>query len=106
MRRKAPVRLGAANTALHVGGHAWAAPAVGMQLLITTLLPLLLTPRIRNLHHHLLWCNPPCLQLYISLYNTIWLFVFACVAYGVGSCLTGETARLPIVGDAADAQVP
>lgn len=28
----------------------------------------------------------PGLQAYISLYNSIWLFVFACVAYGVVSC--------------------
>ena len=37
--------------------------------------------------------------------NTIFLFLFACVAYGVGSCLAGQTARLPLVADAADAQV-
>lgn len=28
----------------------------------------------------------PGLQAYISLYNSIWLFVFVCVAYGVVSC--------------------
>jgi hypothetical protein len=27
----------------------------------------------------------PGLQAYISLYNSIWLFVFACVAYGIVS---------------------
>lgn len=47
----------------------------------------------------------PGLQVYITLYNTIFLFLFACVAYGMGSCATGQTARLPIVADAADAQV-
>lgn len=45
------------------------------------------------------------LQTYITAYNSIWLFTFACFAYGVGSCLVGQTARLPIVGDAADQQV-
>ncbi|KAL4856315.1 hypothetical protein ACK3TF_003128 [Chlorella vulgaris] len=47
----------------------------------------------------------PGLQVYISGYNTIFLFLFACVAYGVGSCLVGQTPRLPLVADAADAQV-
>ncbi|DBB11553.1 TPA: hypothetical protein ACH3X3_006949 [Trebouxia sp. C0006] len=47
----------------------------------------------------------PGLQAYISLYNSIWLFVFACVAYGIGSCLTGQTPRLPFIADAADQQV-
>ncbi|KAL4419302.1 hypothetical protein ABPG77_001634 [Micractinium sp. CCAP 211/92] len=47
----------------------------------------------------------PGLQLYITLQNTIFLFLFACVAYGVGSCIVGQTARLPLVSDAADAQV-
>ncbi|PRW39238.1 TIC 20- chloroplastic [Chlorella sorokiniana] len=47
----------------------------------------------------------PGLQIYITLYNTIFLFLFACVAYGMGSCATGQTARLPIVADAADAQI-
>ena len=47
----------------------------------------------------------PGLQLYITTYNSIFLFLFACVAYGVGSCLVGQTARLPLVADAADAQV-
>lgn len=45
------------------------------------------------------------LQVYITAYNSIWLFTFACFAYGVGSCLVGQTARLPVVGDAADQQV-
>jgi hypothetical protein len=47
----------------------------------------------------------PGLQLYISAYNTIFFFVVACVAFGVGSCLAGLTARLPLVADAADAQI-
>lgn len=45
------------------------------------------------------------LQFYISIYNSIWLFVFVCVSYGIGACLTGQTPRLPFVGDAADQQV-
>jgi uncharacterized membrane protein len=47
----------------------------------------------------------PGLQIYISLYNTIWLFVFACVAYGVGSSFLGKVARLPLIADAADQRV-
>jgi hypothetical protein len=47
----------------------------------------------------------PGLQIYITLSNTIFLFLLASVSYGVGSCLVGQTARLPIVADAADAQV-
>lgn len=45
------------------------------------------------------------LQLYITLYNAIFLFIFVCVAYGVGSALTGKAARLPFVAEAADAQI-
>ena len=47
----------------------------------------------------------PGLQLYITLSNTVFLFVVACVAYSVGSSLVGKSARLPIVGEAAEAQV-
>lgn len=47
----------------------------------------------------------PGLQLYITAYNTIFIFVFACVAFGVASCMAGRSAKLPIVGDAADAQI-
>lgn len=47
----------------------------------------------------------PGLQLYITGYNTIFIFIFACVAYGVGGSLAGRSARLPIVSEAADAQV-
>lgn len=42
----------------------------------------------------------------INLYNTIWLFVAASVAYGSGSSLLGTVARLPLVGSAADQRVP
>ena len=45
------------------------------------------------------------LQIYISGYNTIFFLLFICVALGIGSCMAGTTARLPIVSDAADAQV-
>ena len=51
------------------------------------------------------WPPLPPPSLPTRSYNTIFLFLFACVAYGVGSCMTGQTARLPLVGDAADAQV-
>ncbi len=47
----------------------------------------------------------PGLQIYITLYNTIWLFVAVCVAYGIASCLLGQTARLPYLAEAADQQV-
>ena len=45
------------------------------------------------------------LQLYIQLYNAIFLFIFAAVVYGVVSSMIGQTARIPLVADAADAQV-
>jgi len=45
-------------------------------------------------------------QLQISMYNTVWLFTFACVVYAMASSLLGQYARLPLVADAADAQVP
>ena len=45
------------------------------------------------------------LQAYISAQNTVWLFVTACVLYGVGASLLGQTARIPFVADAADQQV-
>lgn len=45
------------------------------------------------------------LQMYIASYNAIWVFVFACVVYGVVACLAGAKPRLPIVADAADHQV-
>ncbi|KAK9864431.1 hypothetical protein WJX84_007833 [Apatococcus fuscideae] len=47
----------------------------------------------------------PGLQIYIQAYNTIFLFVFICVAYGIGSCLLGKTPRLPLISDAANQQV-
>ena len=45
------------------------------------------------------------LQAYISAQNTVWLFVTACVLYGIGSSLLGLMARIPFVADAADQQV-
>lgn len=47
----------------------------------------------------------PGLQLYITGYNTIFIFIFACVLYGVGNCMAGTNGRLPLVADAADAQI-
>jgi hypothetical protein len=47
----------------------------------------------------------PGLQLYIVAYNTIFIFMFASVAYAVASCMAGRNARLPVVAEAADAQV-
>ncbi|CAI5513311.1 unnamed protein product [Closterium sp. Naga37s-1] len=45
------------------------------------------------------------LQLTIIFYNTVFLYLFACFVFGVVSCLLGKTPRLPIVAEAADAQV-
>lgn len=45
------------------------------------------------------------LQLYITLCNTIFLFVTISVAYGLGSCMVGQSPRLPLVADAADQQI-
>eukprot|EP01025_Chloroclados_australasicus_P017451 TRINITY_DN18910_c0_g1_i2.p2 TRINITY_DN18910_c0_g1~~TRINITY_DN18910_c0_g1_i2.p2 ORF type:complete len:230 (-),score=9.40 TRINITY_DN18910_c0_g1_i2:355-1014(-) len=44
------------------------------------------------------------LSAYMLAYNTIWLFVFVCVSYGIGACLVGFTARIPLVRDAAEQQ--
>jgi hypothetical protein len=44
------------------------------------------------------------LQLYIQVYNAIFLFVLVAVVYAVGSSIVGSTARIPLVADAADAQ--
>eukprot|EP00898_Chlorokybus_atmophyticus_P005886 jgi/Chlat1/6299/Chrsp44S05873 len=46
------------------------------------------------------------LQIYISFYNTVFFFIFACFLLGVSSCLAGRVPRLPLVADAADNQVP
>ncbi|KAF8070935.1 TIC20-II [Scenedesmus sp. PABB004] len=45
------------------------------------------------------------LQAYITAQNTVWIFVAACVAYGVASSLLGQAARIPLVADAAEQQV-
>lgn len=45
------------------------------------------------------------LQAYIVVQNTIWIFVAAAVLYGIGASLTGQTARIPLVADAAEQQV-
>ncbi|CAD7700105.1 unnamed protein product [Ostreobium quekettii] len=47
----------------------------------------------------------PPLSILTAGYNTVWLYVFFCVVYGMGSCLAGEQPRLPLVADAADQQV-
>jgi uncharacterized membrane protein len=44
-------------------------------------------------------------ELLIIFYNTVFLFLVACFLFGVVSCILGKTPRLPIVADAADAQV-
>eukprot|EP00884_Botryococcus_braunii_P010142 jgi/Botrbrau1/19129/Bobra.0077s0041.1 len=47
----------------------------------------------------------PGLQIYITGYNTVWVFVFASVVYAVGSCMAGLVPRIPLVADSADQQV-
>ena len=47
----------------------------------------------------------PMLQLYVTVYNTVWIFLFVSVIYSVGCCLTGQKAKIPFVGEGADAQV-
>lgn len=47
----------------------------------------------------------PGLQLYVSTVNTVFLFVAVCVAYGMGSCLVGQSPKLPLVAEAAATQV-
>lgn len=44
-------------------------------------------------------------QIFVLLYNTLFLFLVVSFVYGVISCLLGNTPRLPLVADAADAQV-
>eukprot|EP00250_Pteridium_aquilinum_P003420 c13728_g1_i1 orf=119-784(+) len=45
------------------------------------------------------------LEILIVFYNTVFLYLVACFLVGSGSCLLGKTPRLPLVADAADAQV-
>jgi uncharacterized membrane protein len=45
------------------------------------------------------------LQAYITVQNTIWIFVAAAVLYGIGASVVGQTARIPLVADAAEQQV-
>lgn len=44
-------------------------------------------------------------QLYETTNNTVFFFVVACVAYGMGGAFVGLPARLPLVAEAADSQV-
>jgi len=44
-------------------------------------------------------------ELLVVFYNTVFLFLVACFAFGIISCLLGKTPRLPIVAEAADQQV-
>ena len=46
------------------------------------------------------------LQIYMTLYNTVWLFCLASFVAGVfGALILGKTTRLPLVAEAADQQV-
>jgi len=44
-------------------------------------------------------------EIRIPVYNVTWMYVFICTAVGIGSCFAGQSARLPLVADASDAQV-
>jgi uncharacterized membrane protein len=44
-------------------------------------------------------------DIFQSMENTVFLFLFVCLLYGGGACLLGKTPRLPIVADAAERQV-
>jgi uncharacterized membrane protein len=44
-------------------------------------------------------------QVYVQAQNTIWIFIAAAVAYGIGSSLLGQRARIPLVAEAADQQI-
>ena len=45
------------------------------------------------------------LEALIVFYNTVFLYLVVCFFIGSGSCLLGKVPRLPLVADAADAQV-
>ncbi|KAI5069824.1 hypothetical protein GOP47_0016125 [Adiantum capillus-veneris] len=45
------------------------------------------------------------LEILVVFYNTVFFYLVACFLIGSGSCLLGKTPRLPLVADAADAQV-
>lgn len=44
-------------------------------------------------------------EVLVIFYNTVFLYLVACFFIGSGSCILGRTPRLPLVADAADAQV-
>lgn len=50
--------------------------------------------------------DPIVFQLTVIFYNTVFLYLFSCFGFAVVSCLLGKTPRLPLVAEAADAQVP
>lgn len=45
------------------------------------------------------------LQVYVQIYNAIFLFIIVSVGYGLVSCMAGNVARIPFISEAADAQV-
>ena len=45
------------------------------------------------------------LTVFVSLYNTVWLYVAISFLYTVGACLLGKKVLLPLVGEGADQQV-
>jgi len=44
-------------------------------------------------------------EIRVGVYNVTWMYVFICAAIGIGSCFAGQSARLPLVANASDAQV-
>lgn len=45
------------------------------------------------------------LQLKVTFFNTIFLFLIVSFLYAVGCCLTGQKAKIPFIGEAAEAQM-
>jgi hypothetical protein len=45
------------------------------------------------------------LDIYMSVENTVFIWIAVSVAYGMGSCVVGQIPRLPLVAAAADNQV-
>lgn len=83
------------NLDRYVRFNAMQAVILDILMILPSLFERLLAPR-----------DPISYQLTVILYNTVFLYLLACFVFGVVSCLLGKTPRLPLVADAADAQVP
>jgi uncharacterized membrane protein len=45
------------------------------------------------------------MQFHVSFHNSVFILCAGAVAFGIFMCLTGQTARIPLVSDAVDQQV-